>query len=180
MTVDWTVRRYEPDDRDAVWWVHDRSLRESAMDYSPEYNRYLRHVEREFIRRGGEFLVATIDDPDQEEILDRTNGLVAIGGFQPLTDSDDPESPIWQALEGRVESTARIRSVAVLPEFQSRGIGTALVTELESRAAKDFARVVLTTVADMHATRGFYESLGYEQVETNEQGTGYVWYDKDI
>jgi hypothetical protein len=48
-----------PADRDPIWRVHDRALRASNLDYDPEYNRYLRHVGREFHDQGGQFVVGT-------------------------------------------------------------------------------------------------------------------------
>ena len=51
-----TVRRYRDRDKNAVWRVHDRSLRDSAMCYSPEYNRYLRHIRPHFSNTMGSSL----------------------------------------------------------------------------------------------------------------------------
>lgn len=77
----WTVRRYRNADKNAVWRVHDRSLRDSAMRYSPEYNRCLRHIPTDFLEREGGFLVvtdnataanATIAD---DRLHARTNGV---------------------------------------------------------------------------------------------------------
>ncbi|GKZ14735.1 hypothetical protein [Haladaptatus sp. T7] len=84
----WTVRRCRDADKNAVWRVHDRSLRDSAMRYSPEYNRYLRHIPTESLECEGEFLVVTDDATTDVTIADdyrhtRTNGIVGIGGFRP-------------------------------------------------------------------------------------------------
>ncbi|WP_458210825.1 GNAT family N-acetyltransferase [Haladaptatus sp. NG-SE-30] len=191
MNDEWAIRRYRPDDRNAVWWVHDHTLRNSAMDYSPEYNRYLRHIDRKFLDGRGEFLVATVDSavnpPDEDD--SETNDVVAIGGFQPLVETDDPDSAIRQTLpRDTTTSTARIRSVAVLPTFQSHGIGTAIVSELEHRAVKmGFSSVVLTTTIDLSTAQRFYESLGYHLVEIRSSAdpaevsdTEYVWYRKEL
>lgn len=50
---DLVIRRFAAPDTDPVWRVHDRTLRASAMDYDPAYNRYLRQVDREFFEPGG-------------------------------------------------------------------------------------------------------------------------------
>ncbi|WP_423747188.1 hypothetical protein V5735_21405 (plasmid) [Haladaptatus sp. SPP-AMP-3] len=80
----WTIRRYRDADKNAVLRVHDRSLRDLAVRYSPEDNRCLRHTPTDFLEREGEFLVVT----DNATIVDdrlhaRTNGIAGCGGFRP-------------------------------------------------------------------------------------------------
>ncbi|WP_231186679.1 GNAT family N-acetyltransferase [Haladaptatus sp. DYF46] len=187
-----TVRRYRDRDKNAVWRVHDRSLRDSAMCYSPEYNRYLRHIPTAFLEGDGEFLVATMsttgddrtagtDDPDSNA---RTNGIVGIGGFQPLERSKPVNSDIRRALDADV-MTAHVRSVAVLPDAQSSGVGTVLTTELERRAAtRDFSQAVLSTPVELTGAHGFYESRGYEVLpmaaEDGDADSDHYWYRKSL
>ncbi|WP_175424266.1 GNAT family N-acetyltransferase [Haladaptatus sp. W1] len=165
----WTVRRYRDADKNAVWRVHDRSLRDSAMRYSPEYNRYLRHIPTEFLEREGEFLVVTDNaTAANATIVDRlharTNGIAGIGGFQPLARSKADDSAIRRARDADA-STAHVRSVAVLPEVQSTGVGTVLMSALEKRAAdRGFTQAVLSTPVELTDAHGFCESRGYRVV----------------
>lgn len=187
------VRRYVPADRDAVWVVHDRALRATAMDYDPEYNRYLRHARREFVGRGGDFLVATVppeaapaaDIPARTATADPEH-VVGIGGFQPLRHRADTFADLGLPdLEPGIDETAQVRSVAVLPAVQSRGVGSALMGELESGAADaGFAQVVLNTPESLRRAHGFYEAGGFERVDRDDagasDGTSYRWYRKRV
>lgn len=174
-----TVRRYREGEANAVWRVHDAALRDSAMDFSPEYNRYLRHIGSEFLDPGGEFLVGTVGDSGDRR-------PVAIGGFQPVSYLVASGSNDYPREADPVDATARIRSVAVLPAFQSRGLGTELMSELEARAAEsEFDRVVLKTTESLAGAQLFYESLGYDAgAERDEAGTesetDYLWYWKEV
>jgi len=70
------------------------------------------------------------------------------------------------ALEDEGEGTGRIRLVYVLPEYQRRGIGTALVTRLEDEARElGLRRLRLLTVAGAGWAVSFYGKLGYHLAE---------------
>lgn len=175
-----TLRSYRSRDRDAIWRVHDRALRDSQLDYDPEYNRYLRHVDREFHDTGGCFVVGTVpaDDlpVDAPDLLVDGRRLVAIGGYQPLDALPAADHP--PAFDGSAEQTVRIRSVAVLPACQGRGIGSRLVDRLEGAARMaGFETIVLSSVAEMTRARAFWRNRGYERLrEIPVSGTDSVWY----
>lgn len=175
MALETEVRRYRPADRNPVWRVHDAALRASDMDFSPEYNRYLRHVESRFLDVGGEFLVAEITASDREGT--DAGDLVAIGGYQPFAVLDPSDrGPV----DVPADEAVRVRSVGVAPALQSLGIGTALLTELERRAADTGVRhAVLQSTASLERSHGFYESLGYRRVETTNGGDA-VWFRKSV
>lgn len=179
------VRRYSAPEKNEMWQVHDEALRDSAMDFSPEYNRYLRHVESEFLEVGGEFLVATLplDAVEGGAASAESERVVAIGGFQPLSYLVDTYSEAGlPSLDVPIAETCRVRSVAVLPEFQSEGVGTELMDELEGRAAEaGFEQTVLKTTESLQRAQRFYESRGYQSVGSSEDsGTDYVWYLKEV
>lgn len=174
------VRRYSDADRNDVWRVHDAALRDSTLDFSPEYNRYLRHVDSEFLAVGGEFLVVTVTS-DAEPV--ESERVVGIGGYQPLAYlADTYEEVGLPSLDASVADTCRVRSVAVLPEFQSNGIGTELMAELEERATgSGFEQVVLKTADSLKRARQFYESRGYRAVDgTDESDPNHRWYLKKL
>lgn len=178
--MDLTLRPYRHRDRDPVWRVHDYALRDSNLGYDPEYNRYLRHVEREFFDAGGEFVVGTVSpempSTDAADVAVDDGWLVAIGGYQPLDALPAADHP--PAFDGLPKRTARIRSVAVLPAAQGRGIGSRLVDHLENEAqAAGFETIVLSSVAEMTGARAFWADRGYERFgETGVSGTGSVWF----
>lgn len=175
MCFETEVRRYRQSDKNRLWRVHDAALRESALDFSPEYNRYLRHVESRFLDIGGEFLVAELtasDRPDAD-----AGDLVAVGGYQPLVVLDPSDRG---PADVPVDEAVRVRSVGVEPSFQSQGVGTALMIELEARAADaGFRHVVLKSTASLERSHGFYKSLGYRQVGTTADENA-VWFHKRV
>jgi ribosomal protein S18 acetylase RimI-like enzyme len=182
--VDLTLRPYRPADRDPVWRVHDRALRASNLDYDPEYNRYLRHVRRSFVGAGGQFFVGTLPadafDGDYPGLRDDDGRrVVAIGGYQPLDSLPSEDHP--PAFDGVSDRTARVRSVAVLPACQGRGIGSRLVDRVESDAREaGFGTLVLSSVASMSGARAFWRARGYERLrETPVSGTDSVWFRTD-
>lgn len=178
-----TLRHYRPRDRDPVWRVHDRAFRNSELSYDPEYNRYLRHVEREFHAAGGAFVVGTVPPDtlaeDAPDLAVDGRRLVAIGGYQPLDALPAADHP--PAFDGSPDRTARIRSVAVLPACQGQAIGSRLVDRLEDEiGTAGFETVVLSSVAEMTGARAFWVDRGYERLrETPVSGTDSAWFRRE-
>lgn len=66
------------------------------------------------------------------------------------------------ALQVESEETGRVRWVYILPEFQRRGIGTALVRRVEAEArALGLYTLRVLTFGKAHWAVRFYERLGY-------------------
>ena len=61
----------------------------------------------------------------------------------------------------RLENTAWISTVGVLPEYRSRGIGERLMREVEERV--DVASIRLSVRASNHDAIRLYKRLGYHQ-----------------
>jgi ribosomal protein S18 acetylase RimI-like enzyme len=64
-----------------------------------------------------------------------------------------------------------IKRVFVLPQFQGRGYGTALMNELEARIAKDYNEIVLDSslpAYSLYLKRG-YMSVKYEKIVTSNE-----------
>lgn len=60
---------------------------------------------------------------------------------------------------------ADVQTIAVLPEFEGRGIGTALLTELLAEALRREAREVFLEVgADNPRAQRLYRRFGFEQI----------------
>lgn len=163
MTVEkYAIRRYREGDRNHVWRVHDRAFRASPINFIPEYNRELRHIEESFLESGGEFLVgvATAADDDEER-------LVACGGSLPTM--TDPAKHGPNASIAGDHETVELRSIRVDPAHQRRGLGRRIVLELEARAARSgFERVLVETVGCLAGAIELYRSLGYEILARND------------
>lgn len=80
------------------------------------------------------------------------------------------------------DDTGRIHLVYVLPEYQRRGIGTAVVTYLEERAREmGLKRARLLTVKKAQWAVTFYKKLGYTLREEVERTWGPdVWMAKEL
>lgn len=140
------VRRFRAGDGPDVRRVHRRALADAGTD--PEDvpgNRDLRWIEEAYLRSGGEFLVAESD-----------GRIVACGGL--LVDGE----------------TAELMRIAVDPDAQRTGHGTAILDGLETAARqRGCDRVVLTTADRQAAAKQFYADRGYEQVGMR-RGGGYT------
>jgi ribosomal protein S18 acetylase RimI-like enzyme len=107
----------------------------------------LADVEASFLARGGEFLVVELD-----------GHIVCMGGFRP-----------------GVEACAEVLRVRVHPATRRRGIGRALMAELEQRAAQRGLRAMcLDTATNQPEAMAFYQGLGYREVG-RECRPGWTW-----
>lgn len=72
-----------------------------------------------------------------------------------------------------IDGAAHIEQVSVLPEFQGRGIGRALIARAEGwAAAAGRPAVTLTTVDAVPWNRPLYEHLGFRVLAGHEIGAG--------
>jgi ribosomal protein S18 acetylase RimI-like enzyme len=157
-------------ERDAVWAVHDRALRASAVAFDSELDRYLRRPGRAF--RAGECLVGVLDvspPPDPARRGPAGERVVAVGGYHPATADAAAvgvESPV-----DPTPGTVEVRAVRVGPACRRRGHGRRLVGAMEPRASEaGFEWTVLNTSVALRAARGLYESLGDEAVGHESRG----------
>lgn len=68
------------------------------------------------------------------------------------------------------ETYAKLERVAVIPEYQGRGIGQAMIHEAEEWARREgYERIVLHS---KHSANGFYEKLDYKKDESVELDLG--------
>lgn len=166
--TDLRVRRYEPRDADAVWDLHERALRDVGA-FDEEYAHLdadLRRVPEAYLDAGGEFLVG-------DRVPD--GSVVAMGALQPATavdhheDEHDPDAGV-------------VRRMRVDPAHQREGYGSAILTELETRAPDlGFNRLVLDTTPRQTAAMALYESFGYEETHRETMPAGeMVFYEKVI
>ncbi|MCD6290577.1 MAG: GNAT family N-acetyltransferase [Anaerolineae bacterium] len=86
------------------------------------------------------------------------------------------------ALEVEGEERGRIHWVYILPEYQRRGIGTALVRYVEQKAKEiGLKRLRLLTVGQADWAVSFYKKLGYALADEVERPWGFdVFMEKEL
>jgi len=84
------------------------------------------------------------------------------GSFEMILVNDEPAGRFWT---GSDEKEIRLLDIAILPQFQNRGVGTVLVSDLikeADRAQKPLRHMVF--MLNNEAER-FYERLGFVEIE---------------
>jgi GNAT superfamily N-acetyltransferase len=139
------IRRFAPDDTASVLQLNVEALAETgAVPSTPGWDDDLRDVASNYLADGiGDFLVGIAEGV-----------LVAMGGIVVAR-----------------HSSAEVKRMRVLPEFQGRGYARKLLSALETRAACLGAATVFadTTLQQVKAQR-FYLSMDYQLVERFETG----------
>jgi ribosomal-protein-alanine N-acetyltransferase len=134
------IRKFRPEDLDAVWHVNAVSLPEH---YPPSFYLAIHEANPDL------FLVSCVG----EKIVGYAMGRVE-------------RTPLWTALFGGAKKRGHVISIAVLSEWRRRGIGSALMVEL----LKGFKRVgceeafLEVRVSNKPAIR-LYEKLGFRRVD---------------
>jgi ribosomal protein S18 acetylase RimI-like enzyme len=153
-----TIRRFRDDDAPVMWALNALPNIGQTQDVTvplplppmvepPSNFPDLADVGSSFLGAGGEFLVAELD-----------GDLVGMGGIRP---GDD----------GRAE----VLRVRVHPATRRRGVGRALMAELERRAALlGMTALHLDTATNQPDAMAFYRSLGYQEVGRERQ-PGWSW-----
>ncbi|RZN14315.1 GNAT family N-acetyltransferase [Bradyrhizobium sp. Leo121] len=148
-------RQFESGDTDDVWHLHRRAS-EAVGVCGPEgaWEDDLRNIGEIYIASGGDFVVAHIGSK-----------LVAMGGLK-LIDDD----------------VAELKRMRVDPAFRRRGLGTRILSELETRAAAlGFKRIVLDTTKIQVGAQRLYEAAGYvRRKEGMLHGYEVILYDKRL
>jgi ribosomal protein S18 acetylase RimI-like enzyme len=163
-----TVRGFRPADRDAVWDLHERALRDAGA-FDPDLTHLddaFRRISEVYVDPGGAFLVGELE-----------GSIVAMGAFRPLT---APKSEAGRALSyasavDDPESAAALKRMRVDPECYRQGFGSEILAALERRASdRGIQTLVLDTTPGQTAARAFYESHGYQRVDRRETDLGTV------
>ena len=86
------------------------------------------------------------------------------------------------ALQLLGEGIGRVRYVYILPGYQRQGIGSALVTRVETKAReRSLGKLRVLTVGKASWAVSFYEKLGYRLAERIEGTWGFdVFLEKDL
>jgi GNAT superfamily N-acetyltransferase len=149
------IRRYRSSDYDAVWQLHIDALAHTGAHagHGP-WDDDLHQIEDIYLKNNGEFLVGTLGGQ-----------VIAMG-----------------ALKKTSGLRAEIKRMRVLPSFQRRGFGQAILDRLEARARElGYGLLHLDTSILLVVAQRFYEKNGY--IETHREKVGEfvcVFYEKDI
>ena len=161
-----TFRETSVDDRDAHALIAEYfEMRAGTfpMDLGDYHAAF--PLARNFTPPAGVFLIVVEDGED-----------VGCGGIKRLT----PMLP--QPVEVPVEVRFEIKHLWIQPRMQGRGLGRALLNELENRArAFGATDVVLDTNASLTAAGSMYRSGGYEEIAPyNDNPNATNWFRKDL
>lgn len=148
---DWTLRRYEPRDSDAVRRLHERAMSAAGTDPGDVPGTGdLGWVEAAYLDTGGEFLVV---EARESGGADESGTVVAMGGL--LVDG----------------ATGELFRIAVDPDHQREGYGSIILDALEATARdRGVERIVLTTARRQAAALDFYPAHGYAETGRESHG----------
>jgi ribosomal protein S18 acetylase RimI-like enzyme len=133
-----TLRRYTPADREAVEYLHVHALQQTGayLGRGPWEND-IYAIEETYFNNQGEFLIGEWDGV-----------FMAMGALRRTS----PER-------------AEIKRMRVHPDYQGRGIGQIILSELEARArTKGYKTLHLDTSVVQLAAQKLYEKNGFREV----------------
>ena len=138
------IRRYEPEDREAVWRLHNEALDEVGAHLgNGPWDDDLHGIEAAYLEAGGEFLVGILD-----------GRVVAMGALRRVS-----------------SEVAEVKRMRVEPALQGRGYGQALLDALHHRAAElGHSTLRLGTAVRQRAARSPYERNGYRESRRDRIG----------
>lgn len=147
------IRRYEPEDRESVWRLHNEALDDVGAHLgNGPWDDDLHDIQAAYLEAGGEFLVGVLD-----------GRVVAMGALRRISPAE-----------------AEIKRMRVEPNLQGRGHGQALLDALHRRAAQlGFSTLRLDTAVRQRAARNLYQRNGYREVRRGRIGRfDCVYYEK--
>ncbi|HEX9058310.1 MAG TPA: GNAT family N-acetyltransferase [Ktedonobacterales bacterium] len=150
-----TLRRYIPADREAVEHMHVRVIQQaSAYLGRGAWDDDVYAIEATYLDNQGEFLIGEWD-----------GAFVAMGALRRTS----PER-------------AEIKRMRVHPDYQGRGFGQIILSELEARArALGYTTLHLDTSVGQAPARKLYEKNGYREVGRDHyQDLEVILYEKHL
>ena len=149
------IRRYRPEDEEAVWRLHNEALAEVRAHLgNGEWDADLREIQTVYLKAGGEFLVGVVD-----------GRVVAMGALRRISTRE-----------------AEVKRMRVEPALQGRGYGRAILEALHHRAAElGYSGLHLDTTAHQRAARSLYEANGYRESGRGKVGPfDCVFYERHV
>ena len=149
------IRRYSPEDSDAVWALHFEGLDEMGANVGTgPWEDDLRDIQSAYFDSDGEFLVGTVDGQ-----------IVAMGALKKV-------SP----------RRAEIKRMRVYPHYRSRGFAEAILKKLEEAAiGLGYQELCLDTTATQIPAQNLYRKHGFKEVRrTVFQGKEMLFFEKQL
>src|ERR1700692_3802449 len=150
-----TLRRYQPADREAVEHLHVHAIQQTGayLGRGP-WDDDVYAIEETYLNNHGEFLIGEWDGV-----------FVSMG-----------------ALHRTSPERAEIKRMRVLPDYQGRGFGQIILSELEARArAIGYKTLHLDTSVVQVAAQKLYEKNGFREVGRDMyQGLEVILYEKQL
>jgi ribosomal protein S18 acetylase RimI-like enzyme len=150
-----TLRRYQPADREAVEYLHVHAIQQAGayLGRGP-WDDDVYAIEATYLNNQGEFLIGEWDGI-----------FVAMGALRRTS----PER-------------AEIKRMRVHPDYQGRGLGQIILSELEARArAMGYTTLHLDTSVMQAPARKLYEKNGFREVGRDTyQGLEVILYEKHL
>lgn len=153
--TDLLIRQYQAEDKAVVWQLHELALDAVGTNLGPgPWNDDLEQIETVYLNGRGEFLLGEVD-----------GRVVAMGAFRETSGA-----------------LAEIKRMRVHPDWQRRGFGQQLLTELERRARElGYQRLHLDTTVQQIGAQCLYEKNGYQEVRRGKIGPlDCMFYEKEI
>ncbi len=157
----YTIRSWQPADRQAAAQVIERVLAECGLGWEPDgADRDVLAVEEYYLERGGEFWV-----------IEAQGDIIGTSAYYPC-----PNAASESAQRG--ENAVEIRKMYLIPTTRGQGLGKYLLGALE-RAIVDrgYREIRIETASILTAAVRLYESHGYQpiaDVETARCDRAYV------
>ena len=150
-----TLRRYKPADAEAVEYLHVHAIQQAGayLGRGP-WDDDVYAIEEAYLNNQGEFLIGEWDGI-----------FVAMG-----------------ALHRTSRERAEIKRMRTHPDYQGRGFGQRILTELEARArALGYRTLHLDTSIVQVPAQKFYEKNGFYEVGRDiYQGLEVILYEKEL
>lgn len=153
---DLKIRQYLPADSKAVFDLHNAALLATGAHVgNGEWDSDLSDIENVYVKNGGLFLVGLIDGK-----------IVAMGALKKVS-----------------SERAEIKRMRVLPEFQRKGFGQAILDVLEKEArAMGYTGLCLDTTILQVAAQKMYLKNGYTEIKRTKEGFPFetLFYEKKL
>jgi ribosomal protein S18 acetylase RimI-like enzyme len=150
-----TLRRYEPADAKAVEYLHVYAIQQAGAYLGRDpWDDDVYAIEEAYLNNQGDFLIGEWDGI-----------FVAMG-----------------ALHHTSPKRAQVKRMRIHPDYQRRGFGQLMLTELEARAhTMGYQTLHLDTAVVQVAAQKLYEKNGFREVGRDiYQGLEVILYEKEL
>lgn len=130
------IREYIDSDLPTIWDLHTKALQDIGVFLGKgTFDDDLNNIKKVYFDNNGVFLVGELDGK-----------IIAMGAF-------------WK----KTKTIAEVKRMRVYKQFQGKGYGKQILSELEKRALKmGYKKLYLTAATAQIGARHFYENYGFK------------------